>query len=137
MASGVTKTSIFIDPDAWLAGVLDAGGAFLLWRSGRRWSWRVKIALNNPKAVRNFEMLSRIKLRRIGVNTYIVPAKDVLPLIIRVMPRMFCLHEEAGVVYRYLLTRPAGKGMRGAMTRAVEAYRKQMVERLRKSRENE
>ncbi len=49
----------------------------------------------------------------------------------RTMARMFCLHEEAGVVYRYLLTQPGARGMRGAMTMAVDRYRRELKARLR------
>jgi len=127
----VLGKSTFIDPDSWLAGVLDACGAFNLWESrGGRWSWRVALTMNENAATQ-FERLSRAKLRRIGVCRYTVTATDALPLLSRVMPYMITLHEEAGVVYRYLLTRPGKQGMRGAMTKAVAKYRKEMVTRLR------
>jgi len=132
------RTSILIDPDSWLAGVMDAGGTFDLWRSGKdgRWCWRVGVRLNNDQAAAKFALLSSVKLRRIGVNRYVIPSKDALPLLNKVMPRMFCLHEEAGVVYRFLLTRVgARRGMRGALTTAVDRYRDRMVTRLREKRE--
>lgn len=130
---GDWRAPLQIDPDSWLAGVMDTGGSFDLWQSGAtgRWSWRVAVALNNRRAVARFEELSSTKLRRIGVNRYVIPAEDALPLLSRVMPRMFCLHERAGVVYRYLITRPGRAGMRGALTVAVGRYREKMVARLR------
>ena len=137
MSARDRRTSILIDSDSWLAGVLDTGGGFDLWQSGSgRWCWRVSVRLNNDRAVDKFARLSSVKLRRIGANRYVIPAADALPLLSKVMPRMFCLHEEASVLYRYLLTRPGRKGMRGAMTVAVTAYRKNMVARLRAIGEN-
>lgn len=132
------RTSILIDPDSWLAGVMDTGGAFDLWRStGGRWCWRVTIRFNSSKSAAKFTALSSAKLRQIGVNRYVVVGAAVLPLLSRVMPRMFCLHEEASVVYRYLLTRAGRKGMRGALTVAVDKYRNKMVARLRALDETE
>jgi len=127
------KTSILIDPDSWLAGVLDSGGTFDLWfsQTSRRWCWRVGIRFTDIRAAFKFEDLAGVRLRQIGTNRYVLVASDALPLLSRVMPRMFCLHEKAGVLYRYLLTRPGRKGMRGAMTKAVDAYRHTMVARLR------
>lgn len=138
MSERTGRTSILIDPDSWLAGVMDSGATFDLWQSGRgRWCWRITVRLNNANSVAKFRLLSRVNIRCIGVNRYTIPAADALPLLTRVMPRMFCLHEQASVVYRYLLTRPGRKGMRGAMTKAVAKYRQKMVARLRAAEDGE
>lgn len=125
------RTSIFIDPDSWLAGVLDAGGQFDLWKSGEagRWTWRVTVHMN-PEAVAKFEMVSKVRLRRLSNTRWVVPAAKVMPLLSRVIPRMFCLHEEAGVVYRYLITKQGRRGMRKATSEAVEKYREALLTRL-------
>jgi len=131
----IPRRPLHIDPDSWLAGVMDGGARLDLWESGRgRWNWRMTITMDERTAAM-FERLSSVKLRRIGVARYTVVPTDALPLLARVMPRMISLHEEAGVIYRYLLTRAGRTGMRGAMTTAVGRYRKEMVERLRVSRE--
>lgn len=126
------KTSLFVDRASWIAGVLDAAGQFDLWQSSEtgRWSWRVAIAVERATAVR-FEQLAGVSLRRIGAGRYVVKAAEAIALLSRAMPYMFCLHEEAGVVYRYLITRPTGKGMRGPMTKAIAEYRGKLLVRLR------
>jgi hypothetical protein len=130
------RTSILIDTDSWIAGVLDAGGRFDLWKSGvqtcgagGRWTWRVTIVMNEAAASK-FELITKVKLRRLSDMRWSIPAAKVMPLLTRAIPRMFCLHEEAGVVYRYLITKQGRRGMRKATSEAVEAYRQEMLMRL-------
>lgn len=123
------RSSLLIDPLAWCAGVLDGCGAFIVEARGERWNWRVTLATSEVTA-RKFAALTGTEVRRIGNGRWSVGGANVAPLLAQSIPRMFCLHEEASVVYRYLITRSKGKRMRGPLSEAIEKYRGEMVARL-------
>jgi len=129
------RSSITLDLDSWLAGILDATGRFYLWANGAgRWQVRVTIAVDGAVAHR-FAALTGLRLRHVDGNRYQLPARELLPLLIRVLPRMICLHEEGSMVYRYLITKHGRKSMSdGKLSEAVVAYRRELCTKLRARR---
>lgn len=121
--------SQLIDPFAWCAGVMDGCARFEIVHGGRDWAWRLTLATNEVTA-HKFASLTGLTITRIGVGRWLVRGETMAPLLAQLIPRMFCLHEEAGVVYRYLITRTKGKRMRRPLTQAVARYREEMRDRL-------
>jgi len=128
-----STSNILVDTPSWCAGVLDGCGRFHLSRSGDRWYWRVSI-VTDVRTAAKFARLTGVTMRQQRAGTWTATGPAVIPLLAQVIPRMFCLHEEAGVVYRYLLTRPGRTGMRKSMTNAVIKYREEMIAKLAASK---
>jgi hypothetical protein len=133
----VSTSSLLVDTENWVAGVLDSCGSYRMWcGGGGRWSWRVSIVTNAVTAAR-FERVTGVRVVRIGRRQWALRGEELIPLLAISLPRMFCLREEASAVYRFLITRPGNTGlkrMRGKMSEAVEGYRRRMARRAAETR---
>ena len=127
------RKSLLIEGDTWAAGVLDACGAFTISRNKHGQMYcRVRLSVSPSMAAR-FVLVTRARLRKDGRARWTVAGKDVLPLLSRLQIRMLVLHEEAGMVYRFALTR-SRRGIGRQVSGAVVQYRTELVSKLRERR---